>query len=348
MSRRGILTGGTWCLDRNIMVNTWPAENGRADILEDTRCGGGSSYNLAANIRTLDPTIPVATMGLVGNDADGAFLIDLAASLGIENAGLNVAEAVRTDYTLAFASRESGKRQHISSFSAAHALTPDHFDVSRSTARLLHLGLPGIHDVMDNPWEGEANGWVAVLKKARQAGLATNMELISIEPERLATLIRPCLPHLDLLVVNDHEIGGLSGVETVKSGETDWAPCIEAAGIALDRGVHERVVVHFPEGAVSVGHDGSVATKPSVKVPSAAIQGANGAGDAFASGFVYAWHEEWPLEDALALAHAVAAASLRDISTTGAIEPWEACLRLADGWGWRETPPARQSARAGA
>ena len=38
------------------------------------------------------------------------------------------------------------------------------------------------------------------------------------------------------------------------------------------------------------------------------------------------------------LAHAAAAASLRSISTTGAVEPWRRCLEIAADWGWRETP----------
>ena len=32
--------------------------------------------------------------------------------------------------------------------------------------------------------------------------------------ERLAELGRPCLPHLDCLIVNDYEIGALAGRET--------------------------------------------------------------------------------------------------------------------------------------
>ena len=42
------------------------------------------------------------------------------------------------------------------------------------------------------------------------------------------------------------------------------------------------------------------------------------------------------LDDALALAHASAAASLRSLSTTGAVEPWRKCLELANEWGWRK------------
>ena len=47
----------------------------------------------------------------------------------------------------------------------------------------------------------DANGWVTVLKKAKAAGLTTNFELVMIEPRRLAGIMRPCLAHLDYLIV---------------------------------------------------------------------------------------------------------------------------------------------------
>ncbi len=337
MMRRGILTGGTWCVDRNLLLDRWPQENGRADILHAEMGGGGSACNMAIAIRKLAPDLPVATISLVGDDAEGRFLIGEAEAHGIDFAQMAVTDEAVTDYTFAFSSLPTGQRTHISYFGTSHLLTPDHFDLSRTTHRIFHLGLPGVHKLMDGGWAGEANGWVATLKKARAAGLETNLELASIAPERLAALVRPCLPHLDLLVVNDSEIAGIAGIETVGDGKTDPDACIAAAKAALALGVRHLVAVHFPLGAVVVGHGGVVAARPSVRVRAAEVEGANGAGDAFAAGFLYGMHEGWAVDDAVSLAHATAAASLRQISTTAAIEPWAACLELAGRWGWRET-----------
>ena len=109
--------------------------------------------------------------------------------------------------------QSSGRRTHIFNPGASDALTPDHFDFSSTTARYLHLGLPGVHKHARSHWQDDANGWVSVLKRARAAGLKTNLELASIDPEQLAELVRPCLPHLDLIIVNDSEIGALSGMK---------------------------------------------------------------------------------------------------------------------------------------
>jgi sugar/nucleoside kinase (ribokinase family) len=337
MTRKGILSGGTWCVDRNLMVDHWPAENGRADIIAAETSGGGSACNMAVDIKKLDPEMPVATIGLVGDDPDGRFLIALADSYGIDRSRMQLTDRAETDYTFAFSSLPTGRRTHISYYGTSHLLTPDHFDFSGTGHRIFHLGLPGVHKLMDGRWNDEANGWVATLRKARSAGLKTNLELASIAPDRLATIVRPCLPYLDLLVVNDSEIAGIAGIETVSGGNTDPAVCITAAKKTIAQGTMQLVAVHFPGGAIVVTRDRTIVSRPSARVPAAEIAGANGAGDAFAAGFLYAIHESWGIEEALALAHATAAASLRRISTTGAVETWSECLKLANAWGWRET-----------
>ncbi len=333
--RRGILTGGTWCVDRNKRVEFWPAEDGLAEILEEEAGGGGSACNLAIDVKKLDPAFPVATVGLIGDDADGALLLAQADAQRIDRSRLRVLPGARTQYTDAYATRGSGRRTHLFRRGTADLLTPAEFDFSTTRAALLHLGLPGVHAVMDAPWREHANGWVAVLAAARAAGLATNLELASLPPDRLAALVRPCLPHLDLLVVNDAEIGALAGRTTVADGTTDVAACIAAAAEVLERGAMALAVVHFPAGAVALARDGALTRQPSVRVPPTAIAGANGAGDAFAAGFLYGWLAGWETARALALGHAAAAASLRGMSTTGTVDRWPACLALAERWGWR-------------
>src|SRR5579871_1270611 len=255
MTRRGVITGGTWCVDRNFLVDRWPGLNGRADILDAKIGGGGSGCNMAIDLRKLDPDLPVATIALTGDDADGRFLAGFADAHGVDRAQMHVTNAAATAYTHAYSDLSTGQRTHISHFGVNRCLTPDHFDFSASRHRYLHLGIPGIHDQMDGPFGGEANGWVATLKKARAAGLMTNMEVASLAPERLAAVVRPCLPHLDLLVVNDHEIGGIAGVATVNDGTTDVAACIAAAQAVLSMGVRDLVAVHFPKGAVVAARD---------------------------------------------------------------------------------------------
>ncbi|MCB1380164.1 MAG: carbohydrate kinase family protein [Alphaproteobacteria bacterium] len=336
-SRPGFVTGGTWCVDRNLLVTHWPQEDGIAEILGEERGGGGSGCNFAVDIRRLDPTIPVETITIVGDDDNGRFLQSVADADGITRVQMHVTGEAATQSTDAYVSEESHRRVHLFLRGTSDLLTPDHFDFTTVSGRILHLGLPGVHKVMDQPWHQDANGWVTVLRKARSAGLRTNMELASITGEKLARLVRPCLPHLDTLIVNDSEIGALAGMRTISNDTTDADACERAARQVLENGAMDLVVVHWPKMGIAVARDGSVMRKPSVNIPASEIAGANGAGDAFAAGMMYGLHQGWTVADALALAHATAAASLRSLATTGAIEPWRRCMELADGWGWRST-----------
>jgi len=251
--------------------------------------------------------------------------------------------AAPTNFSDAFSVRQTGRRTHLYFQGASALLTPDHFDFQQTSGRIFHLGLPGVHKLMDATWHGYANGWAATLDQARRAGLETNFELVSIEPGRLAALVLPCLPYLDLLIANEYEIGALSGEALARDGRVDVAAAARSAAALLARGAMKIVVVHFPMGAVAVARDGGVTVQGSTVVPEAEIVGANGAGDAFAAGFVYGYQEGWDIARSLALAHASAAASMRSVSTTRSLDSWQACLQRAQGWGWREISAPRSA-----
>src|SRR5580704_14226448 len=309
--RRGVLSAGTWCVDFNKSIARWPDEDTSNEVLAIDRQGGGAGFNMALDLKRLDPDFPVEAMGVVGDDDLGGFLYRECDARGVERRALLALPGGATMSVDAFNVSESGRRTHFYHQGVAAQMTPDHFDLASSRARILHLGLPGAHATMDRPWRGEANGWVAVLLKARSLGFMTNLELMTTSVARLAELGRPCLPHLDTLIVNDFEIGALAGRETRHAdGTTDVGAVRRAVDDVLAEGPLRWVVAHFPEGAVAGGRDGSRLAAGSVAAPAGAIVGANGASDAFAAGMLYGLHEDWPIEKALRLAHATAAASM--------------------------------------
>lgn len=334
--RRGVLSAGTWCVDFNKSIVRWPEEDTSNEVFEIDRQGGGAGFNMALDLKRLDPALPVEAMGVVGDDDLGRFLVGECDAHRVAHGALLALRGGATMSVDAFTVRESGRRTHFYHQGVAAEMTPDHFDFTATQARILHLGLPGAHAAMDRPWRDEANGWVAVLRKARSVGLETNLELMTTSAARLAELARPCLPHLDTLIVNDFEIGALSHCETrCADGTTDVPAVRRAVDEALALGAMRWVVAHFPEGALVGGRDGTRLAMGSVTMPGSAIAGANGAGDAFAAGILYGLHEKWPMEKALRLAHASAAASMRAVSTTTGVAPVAECLGLAEKWGFR-------------
>ena len=334
MTRRGIVCGGCWIVDYNNSITHWPEQDTLTVIVSREIRGGGPAHNMAIDLARLGAPFPLWGMGVLGDDDGGRLLLDTCAENKVDASRIRIAKGVCTSHTDVMTVQSTGNRTFFHHQGANALVSPTDFEFTNVSAKILHLGAPGIHNTMDAPWQGDANGWVTVLRNAKAAGLKTNLEMISNEPEALRGLVLPCMPYLDSLVINDFEAGALAGIEVVKDGVTSISAAREAAAVLLEMGPVETVVIHFPAGCVAATRAGKVVALPSVNVPHEAIKGANGAGDAFAAGVLYGLHEEWPLEDCLRLAMCSAASALRSVSTTGSVGTVAECLALGEAWGW--------------
>ncbi|HKP23490.1 MAG TPA: PfkB family carbohydrate kinase, partial [Dongiaceae bacterium] len=135
-TRRGFITGGTWCVDLNKMIDFWPPEDSIAEIHQIDMRGGGSGSNLAIDMKKLDPAMPVETIGIVGDDENGRFLLSHADSFGIVRRQMAVTKELPTQFTDCFGSFKTGRRTHIFYPGAASLLTPDHFDLTKTSGRI--------------------------------------------------------------------------------------------------------------------------------------------------------------------------------------------------------------------
>jgi len=133
-------------------------------------------------------------------------------------------------------------------------------------------------------------------------------------------VVNATLPAIDYLFVNEVEAARASGLKVPIDTNT-WGKqeAMTAAIRLLEQGVNKAIIVHAPEGALYLGQDGNSVWSVPEPVPAEAIVSSVGAGDAFCAGALYAIHEGWEFEQALQLAHRVAAASLRGRTATDAI-----------------------------
>jgi sugar/nucleoside kinase (ribokinase family) len=322
-------------VDRNITVNFWPPQETVATMLAQADFGGCPGHNMSSALKRLGAPFPVEAQGLVGDDEFGHLLFRICDELGITRDMLEMRAGIDTSLTLAMTAQDSGKRTFFHKPGALALQSPDDFDFTKTSARILHMGLPGLQAILDAPWKDEASGWLAVLKKARAAGLQTNMELVSIEPAKIRATAETFLPHLDMLVINDVEVGAIAGMQTVADGKADPVAVRAAAAIVMQRFPLKLIAVHHPLGGIAMARNGETVEHPSVNVPKAEVKGSNGAGDCFAAGMLFGQHEGWPLLQSLKLAHASAAMSLRSTATTATVENWQTCLAQAERWGWR-------------
>jgi sugar/nucleoside kinase (ribokinase family) len=333
--RRGILCAGSILVDVNKTLDRYPEEERIAFIEAESTDSGGPGFNIAVDLSRLGAPFPVELAGVVGDDAHGALVREICARAGIGTAGLRALAGARTSHTDVMIARESGRRTFFHDQGANALLTPAHVDLSRTAARILHLGAPGLHAAMDRPDGRGGNGWAEVLAHARAAGLRTNMELVSVAPEQQRALAMPCLPLLDTLVINELEAGALAALETHAGGAADFGRAEAAARRLVELGVRELAVVHFPEGCVAAVRGGRTYRQGSVRVPHEDVKSTNGAGDAFAAGVMLGVHEGWPVERCLEAGVCVAAVSLQAYSTSGAIRPIAECLAYGRGKGFR-------------
>lgn len=336
MQRSGILCGVAWCIDSNMTIATWPPEETVAIVTSEDHQGGCPGHNMSTALVKLGAPFPVSAIGLVGDDSHGRKLWQICDDHGIDRSQLEMRKGLATSYVIAMTASDTGKRTFFSTAGAHAAQTPDDFDFTRSSARILHLGLPGFHEKLDAPWKDDPSGWVTLLKNAHHAGLKSNLEMASFDAQLIRTIVVPMLPWLDSLIINDFEAAAISGQALVEGGTTSPQACRHALEAIMQ--AHPNLsfgIIHFPHGAVAMQRNGTVIEQPSVNVPRQAVVGTNGAGDAFAAGILLGHHEGWPMEKSMRLAHASAAASLRAGSTTAAVVNWKECLELAESWGWR-------------
>jgi sugar/nucleoside kinase (ribokinase family) len=346
-ARAGVLCAGSMLVDLGKEIDAYPPLDGLAMIAHVARSTGGAALNMAVDLRLLGAEFPVELLGAVGDDQHGAHVLAECASLGIDATGVRTLAGVPTSFTDVMVERDTGRRTFFHYAGANDAFDASAADLERSRARMLHAGAPGVLAAMDAPVAGGGNGWSALLRRARAAGLHTNLELATLGPERMAEVVLPGLPHADSVVVNELEAGALTGARAPMphaDDPVDWAAAEAMARGLLDLGVSTLAVVHFPGGCVAAAPGGRTWRQGSVRVPSGEIRSATGAGDALAAGVILGLHEEWPVERCLRLGVAAAAACLRDATTSGGIRPAEECLAQAERAGYR--PGARQDARA--
>lgn len=335
-ARSGVIAGGNWIVDHVKLIDRWPPQDALANITGQQSSNGGSAYNLLKNLARLGASYPLEAVGLVGSDEAGRFIRDDCARHRIDTTRLRSSPITPTSYTDVMTEQGTGRRTFFHCRGANAELGPEHFDFATTQARIFHLGYLLLLDRMDSFDAASGETLAAqVLRAARAAGLKTSADVVSEASDRFARIVRPALPHLDYLFVNEFEIARVTGIETVRGGQIDRAAIERAARQLIAEGVREWVFVHFPAAVLACGAGGEIAWQPSVQVPQSRIAGAAGAGDAFASGVIHCLHEGAPVAEALRLGVCAAAASLAHPTCSEGVLREAECLALGAEFGYR-------------
>ncbi len=334
-SRNGIIAGGNWIVDAVKIVDVWPQQDTLANIFSTVKGTGGSPFNILMDLALLGAQFPLAGTGLVGDDENGRWILELCAKHRIDCSQLHKSADATTSFTDVMTVRDTGRRTFFHARGANALLDASHFDFSATNARVFHLGYLLLLDRLDAPSATHGTVAAEVLAKAQAAGLKTSVDCVSEDSDRFPKIVMPALKHVDYCIMNEFEAGRCTGRRVRKNERIDPIQLRGAMQLLIDAGVRERVVVHYPEGGCALGRDGGWVEHHSVKLPNGYVKGAAGAGDAFAAGVLLGWHEGKNVTEQLRYGVCAAAANLSEETCTGGLRPLDECLALGKRFGFR-------------
>ena len=302
--REGIAVVGTLLVDNLYEISAYPAEGELTKIRSVSLACGGLVPNNGIGLKKIAPALPVFAVGKVGRDDAGNHALRVMREAGVDVSGVAVSDAERTSFTDVM-SVAGGQRTFFTYPGACATFGFEDIPWDDLTCEMLHLGYFLLLDRVD------AGDGLAILKEAKARGIKTSIDLVSENSDRYSVVI-PCLPYVDNLIINELEAGKLAGLEP--SDEN-----LEAiAQRLLDMGVRERVIIHQPSLGLCATREG-VVRLPSCKLPKGYVVGKTGAGDAFCSGALVAISEGAKPLEILELAEAAAVASLTASDATSGI-----------------------------
>jgi ribokinase len=260
--------------------------DGEAVIDEAKSCPGGSAANTIYGLARLG--VKTGFIGMVGDDAEGKTLVQDFSKVGVDTSQIRVKPGVKTGSVLCLSDRQ-GRRSLYVVPGANSLLTEDDVDLAYiNQARLLHLS-----SLADD------RQFKMLSQLIDKSGLTTKL---SFAPGALYTArglkaLSPILSKTYVLFINQDEMQQLTGKGAIAGAEVCLNQGCRMVVVTLGRGVrlksgkkNVRMVSYirdaeneYPVEPVSLEKEAEVDT--------------TGAGDAFATGFLYGLLKERGLKE---------------------------------------------------
>ena len=163
------------------------------------------------------------------------------------------------------------------------------------------------------------DGASQILRRARDGGATTSMDILSEGSPKLLAILKPCLPFVDWFMPNADQACKLTDASTPE----------EAASRLLDLGVGGVVL--------TMGGDGSLLATARERIHLAAhdiaVVDTSGCGDAYCAGFIRALRLGWSPAECMKLGNAAAALVAQGLGSDAGIVNLDDTVRFM-----RETP----------
>jgi sugar/nucleoside kinase (ribokinase family) len=302
-----VVTLGAHVLDILGRYVTHIPEGQGSVLLDEIRLApAGSAAGTAVGLAKLG--LQVATVGAVGDDALGDVLIRALNSFGVDTNQVVRKPDVQTSASI-LPIRPNGDRPALHAIGANAVYSID--DVPWSLIeRAAHLHLGGTDSMRGLGRDGAAQ----ILRRARDAGASTSVDILSEGSPKLLAILKPCLPFVDWFMPNAEQACKLTESDTPE----------DAAMRLLELGVRGVVL--------TMSGDGSLLTTASACVRLAAhdikVVDTSGCGDAYCAGFIRALRLGWPPPECMKLGNAAAALVAQGLGSDAGIRDLDDTLRF--------------------
>jgi sugar/nucleoside kinase (ribokinase family) len=292
----GVLCTGNMVLDILVRPVDLPQDSAGTAVVESIEQSlGGNGANTSYALGRLG--VPVRLLGMTGEDPFGEYVLGRLRSAGVDTAGIRRSVAPTAATVVLVNARGDRRFLHRLGSSGEMFLEPAGFE------REIQPGMSHYHlaSPFTLPRMRAVNA--ELLCRARGRGLTTSLDTQWDWQGRWMEDLAPCLPHVDVLFVNEDEARMLTG-------------SAEPAEVARRlRGLGARTIVLKRGGVgcdVFAGETGF--HSPAFSVP---VVDTTGAGDCFAAGYLAALLRGASHQKAARFANAVGALAIQKL---GAVE----------------------------
>ena len=257
---------------------------------------GGCAANVATDLARMG--VRVAVAGMVGADPFGDFVRADLERKGLYSAIL-VSRKSPTSQTVILPVRGQDRR-FIHSLGANADFTLEDIPADLLIhSRVLYVGgyfiLPGV----------DPRSLARLLKKAREHGVRTVLDVAGVDPQGGMEKIKPALPFTDVFLPNDDEAALLTG-ETDPLRQAEALRRAGAAAVVVTLGAR-GCIVSTAERALRAG------------VFTVDVVDPSGSGDAFDAGYIVGMLEGWDLERTVRFASAAGASCCTRLGCTAGV-----------------------------
>ncbi|MEM6285221.1 MAG: sugar kinase [Chloroflexota bacterium] len=283
------------------------------DLIEEIRLTvAGTAAGSAVDLAKLGAD--VTTIGAIGHDDAGNFIIDTMNRYGINTESIVRKDGVQTSTTI-LPIRPNGERpaMHVLGTNAELSKDDMNWDVLKA-ADYVHFGGTYLLPKLDGAPTAE------ILQFAQENGAVTTLDMLAVPQDDMIGTLAPSLPYLDYLIPGVEEAAMIAGIP---EENTD-----ELIDYYLDKGVKHVVFTMGEKGSVIGSRELDAPIRiPAFDVP---VVDSTGCGDAYCAGFIVGLTHGWDLEKCGLFASAASGLVITGLGSDAGIVNFDETLKMVE------------------